>query len=200
MHFLFKNKASLYDGKGFEMLTALNQHCHLDSVANAFTTLMLLFSDNMGELEDIMAFHSIFDGMVNDVACCKIAIPLILMVMFFLHLHHSSHDYLLEQFWSCYKPLEGTSLNSIVVDMHYHDELKLVGSDKKVLLARVRRLLLLLLLLLLLINKAWSWATCLRYGTSQCGALSNAYQPYSKAIFVPLGYILVLFYIRQVRD
>ncbi len=38
--FLFENKGSMYDGKGFKMLAALNQHCCSDSVANAFTTLM----------------------------------------------------------------------------------------------------------------------------------------------------------------
>jgi hypothetical protein len=45
--FLFENKGLMYDGKGFEMLAALNQHCCCpDSVANAFTTLMLLFNKN----------------------------------------------------------------------------------------------------------------------------------------------------------
>jgi hypothetical protein len=68
LHFLFENKGSIYDGKGFEMLDALNQHCHPDSIANAFTTLLSLFNDNMGELEDIIAFRSCFDGMVNNMA------------------------------------------------------------------------------------------------------------------------------------
>jgi hypothetical protein len=27
LHFLFENKGSMYDGKGFEMLAVLNQHC-----------------------------------------------------------------------------------------------------------------------------------------------------------------------------
>jgi hypothetical protein len=41
LHFLFENKELMYDGKGFEMLAALNQNCHPNLVANAFTTLML---------------------------------------------------------------------------------------------------------------------------------------------------------------
>ncbi len=53
LQFLFKNKGSLYNGKGFEMLAALNQHCRPDSVANAFTTLLSLFNDGMGETEEI---------------------------------------------------------------------------------------------------------------------------------------------------
>ena len=58
MQFLLKNKGSLYNGKGFEMLAALNQHCCPDSVANAFTTLFSLFNDGMGEIEEIMAFRA----------------------------------------------------------------------------------------------------------------------------------------------
>ncbi len=50
------------------MLDALNQHCRPDFVANAFTTLLSLFNDNMGKSEEIMAFYSHFDGMVNDMA------------------------------------------------------------------------------------------------------------------------------------
>jgi hypothetical protein len=50
------------------MLDALNQHCRPDSVVNALTTLLSLFNDSMGVLEDIMAFCSCFDGMVNDMA------------------------------------------------------------------------------------------------------------------------------------
>ncbi len=68
LRFLIENKSSMYDGKGFEMLDALNQHCRPDSIENAFTTLLSLFNDNMGELEEIMAFHSCFDGMVNNMA------------------------------------------------------------------------------------------------------------------------------------
>ncbi len=129
--FLFENKGSMYDGKGFKMLAALNQHCRPDSVANAFTTRMLLFNVIMGELEEFMAFRSRFDGMVNNMSRCKIILPPILMVMFFLHSLHSHYDDLLEQFCSHYKSLEGASLNSIVVDVHYHNQFKLIRSDKK---------------------------------------------------------------------
>jgi hypothetical protein len=55
-HFLFENKGLMYDGKGFKMLSVLNEHCHPDSVTNTFTTLMSLFNDSMGELEEIMVF------------------------------------------------------------------------------------------------------------------------------------------------
>jgi hypothetical protein len=69
--------------------------------------------------------------MVNDMARCKIVIPPILMVMFFLRSLHPHHDDLLKQFCSCYKYLNSASLDSIVADVWYHDEFKLVGLDKK---------------------------------------------------------------------
>jgi hypothetical protein len=114
------------------MLAALNQHCHPDSVANAFTTLMFLFNDSVGKLEEIMAYRSRFDWMVNYMSRCKIILPPVLMVMFFLRSLQSCHNNLLEQFCSRYKSLKGASINSIVADMRYHNEFKLVGSDKKV--------------------------------------------------------------------
>ncbi len=69
--------------------------------------------------------------MVNDMARCKIVIPQILMVMFFLCSLHPCYDDLLKQFRSRYKSLDGASLDSIVADVRYHNEFKLVGSDKK---------------------------------------------------------------------
>jgi hypothetical protein len=72
------------------MLAALNQYCCPDLVANALTTtLMLLFNDNMDASEEIKAFCSWFNGMVNDMAHCKIFLPPILIVMFFLCSLHS---------------------------------------------------------------------------------------------------------------
>ncbi len=88
MGFLFENEGSLFDGKGFEMLADLNKHCRPDSVANAFTSLMSLFNDKMTDAEDILAFWSRFDGLVNDMSRSKIVIPEMLMVMIFLRSLH----------------------------------------------------------------------------------------------------------------
>jgi hypothetical protein len=137
--FLFKNIESQFDGKGFEMLAALNQHCHPDLVANAFTMLMLLFNNNMTKSKDIMAFHSNFGKMVDDMAWCKIDIPHILLVIFSLWSLPPCYNYLLEKFWSQSKDLESASLDSIVADVCYHDEFKLVGSDKKSLAGKMPR-------------------------------------------------------------
>ena len=131
LRFLFENKGSLFDGKGFEMLAELNKHCRPDSVANAFTSLMSLFNDKMTDAEDILAFRSRFDGLVNDMSRSKIVIPQMLMVMIFLRSLHSRYEPLLDQFRSRIKLLEDASVDSIVSDVRFHDEFKTVGSDKK---------------------------------------------------------------------
>ncbi len=86
----------------------------------------------MGKSEEIMAFWSRFNGMVNNMSGCKIILPLVLMVMFFLCSLHSCYDDLLEHFCSHYESFKGASLDSIVADVRYHNEFKLVGSNKKV--------------------------------------------------------------------
>jgi hypothetical protein len=42
--FLFEKKGSLFHGSGFEILDTLMQHCHPDTVSNAFTCLLSLSS------------------------------------------------------------------------------------------------------------------------------------------------------------
>jgi hypothetical protein len=51
--------------------------------------------------------------------------------MLFLRALHSCYSDILDQFWSRYKVLEAATIDSIVEDARYHDEFKLVGSDKK---------------------------------------------------------------------
>jgi hypothetical protein len=130
LYSLFNNKGTLYYGKGFEMLAALDQHCHPDTVANAFTTLMSLFNDVQGNSEPIMEFCSHFDGMVMDMTWCKSVISLILLVMFFLCALHGHYTDLLKQFCSCFKVLEDASINSVVEDVRYHDSFTLAGPKK----------------------------------------------------------------------
>jgi hypothetical protein len=115
---LFDNKGTLYYGKGFEMLMALNpQHCRPDTVANAFTTLMSLFNDAQGNSEPIMEFPSCFEGMVVDMMRCKIVAPPILLVMFVLLALHGCYTDLLEQSCSHLKVLEDASVDSVVEDV-----------------------------------------------------------------------------------
>ena len=69
--------------------------------------------------------------MVLDMSRLKIFLPLILLVMLFLCALHSRYSDILDQFWSRYKNLEAATIDSVVEDDRYHDEFKLVGSDKK---------------------------------------------------------------------
>ena len=131
LRFLFDNKGTLYHGKGFEMLAVLDQHCRPDTISNAFSTLMSLFNDIQGPSEPILEFRSRFDGMVLDMSRSKILLPPILLVMLFLRALHSRYSDILDQFRSRYKHLEAATIDSVVDDARYHDEFKLVGSDKK---------------------------------------------------------------------
>jgi hypothetical protein len=129
--FLFDNEGTLYHVKGFEMLAVLDQHCCPDTISNAFSTLMSLFNDVQGSLEPILEFCSRFDGMVLDMSRLKIFLPPIFLVMLFLRALQSCCSDILDQFWSQYKTLETVTIDSVVEDAHYHNEFKLVGSDKK---------------------------------------------------------------------
>jgi hypothetical protein len=88
-------------------------------------------TDSMTDFKKIMAFCLRFDGMVNNMAQCKITIPPILLVMFFLWSLHPCYEALLKQLHSWYKSLESASLDSIVADIRYHDKFNLVGLDNK---------------------------------------------------------------------
>ena len=66
--FLFENKGILYHGHGFEMLATLMQHCRLDSISNAFTSLLSLFNDVQGKSESIIEYRSHFDGLTIELA------------------------------------------------------------------------------------------------------------------------------------
>jgi hypothetical protein len=113
------------------MLAVLDQHCRPDLITNVFCALMSLFNDVQGSSEAVFEFCSWFDRMVMDLSCSKIILPPILLVMLFLYALHSRYSDILDQFWSRYKKLEVATINSMVEDVHYHNEFKLVGSDKK---------------------------------------------------------------------
>jgi hypothetical protein len=113
------------------MLAMLDQHCCPDSIANAFSTLMSPFNDVQGPLEPVLEFRSQYDGMVLDTSHSKIILAPILLVMLFLCALHSRYSDILDQFWSWYKNLEATTIDSVIEDTRYHDEFKLVGTDKK---------------------------------------------------------------------
>jgi hypothetical protein len=113
------------------MLAVLDQHCCPDTISTTFSTLMSLFNDVQGPSEPILEFRSRFDGMVLDMSRSKILLPSIFLVMLFLCAIHSRYSDILDQFRSRYKTLKTATIDSAVADARYHDEFKLVGSDKK---------------------------------------------------------------------
>jgi hypothetical protein len=121
--FLFKNKGTLFNGCGFEMLAALTvtAYCCPDSIANAFSSLLSLFNEIQGEDEPILAFRSCFDGLILEMACCKVAIPPVLLVMLFLCALHSCYTGFIEQLRMCHHAIETTSIDMIVDDVTYHN-------------------------------------------------------------------------------
>ncbi len=120
--FLFENKGDIYNGWGFEMLSALNAYCCPDLVANAFSSLLSIFNELQGDDEPILAFWSQFDGLIFEIACCKAVIFPLLLVMLFLHAFHSCYGDIVEQFRTHHKSIETTSIDMIVNDVTYYDD------------------------------------------------------------------------------
>ena len=131
LRFLFENKGSQYHGRGFEMLSALMQHCRPDTVSNAFTSLLSMFNDIQGDSESIIEFRSRFDGLNLELSRCKVFLPPILLVMLFLRALHSRYSALFDQYRTRFKPIESASLDSIVAEVTYHDGFTPVDYSKK---------------------------------------------------------------------
>jgi hypothetical protein len=130
LHFLFENKGTQYHGRGFEMLAALTQHCHPDTVSNAFASLLSLFNDVQGESEPILEYCSHFNGLTQELLRCKVILPHLLSVMLFLRALHIRYADIIEQFHTRFKSIETASIDSIVSDVAYQDGFKLVDSKK----------------------------------------------------------------------
>jgi hypothetical protein len=122
LHFLFENKGDIYNGQGFEMLSALNAYCCPDLVAKAFSSLLSIFNELQEDNEPILAFWSWFDGLIFEMARCKVVIPPLLLVMLFLRALHSCYSDTIEQFRTCHKSIETTLIDMIVHDVTYHDD------------------------------------------------------------------------------
>jgi hypothetical protein len=74
------------------MLSALNAYCCPNLVANTFSSLLSIFNELQGDNEPILAFWSQFDGLIFEMARCKVVIPPLLIVMLFLHALHSCYS------------------------------------------------------------------------------------------------------------
>jgi hypothetical protein len=131
LRFLFDNKGSQYHGRGFGMLATIMQHCRPDTVTNAFSSLLSLFNDIQGDSESIIEYRSRFDGLTIKLARCKVIIPSLLLVMLFLCALHGHYLSIVEQFCTCFKPIETARIYSIVSDVIYNDQFQVVDHSKK---------------------------------------------------------------------
>ncbi len=122
LRFLFENKGDIYNGHGFKMLAALKAYCHPNSIAVAFSSLLLIFNKIQDKNEPVLVFCSRFDGLILKMACCKVVIPPLLLVMLFLWALHSRYLDIVEQFRTWHKSLETTSIEMIIADVTYQDE------------------------------------------------------------------------------
>jgi hypothetical protein len=122
LQFLFENKGDIYNGCRFKIPATLNTYCHPNSVANAFSSLLLIFHKLQGKNEPNLAFRSHFDGLILEMARCKVVILPLLLVMLFLRALHSRYSDILEQFRTWHKSLKMTSIEMIVADETYHDD------------------------------------------------------------------------------
>jgi hypothetical protein len=113
------------------MLATLMQHCRPDTVTNDFSSLLSLFNDVQGDSESIIEYQSRFDGLTIKLACCKVIIPSLLLVMLFLHSRHGHCLSIVEQFCTCFKPIETATIDSIVSDVIYNDGFQVVDHSKK---------------------------------------------------------------------
>ncbi len=91
-------------------------------VANTFSSLLSIFNELQGDNEPILAFQSWFDGLILEMAHCKVVIPLLLLVMMFLRALHSRYSNIIEQFRTRHELIETTLIDMIVDDVMYHNE------------------------------------------------------------------------------
>ncbi len=69
-----------------------------------------------------MEYRTRFDGLTIELSRCKVALPTILLVMFFLCGLHSHYPNIVEQFSSRLKQIESATINSIISNITYHDK------------------------------------------------------------------------------
>jgi hypothetical protein len=87
-----------------------------------FSSLLLTFNKLQGKHEPILAFHSRFDGLILEMARCKVVMPHLLLVMLFLCAFQGYYLDIVEQFWTRHKSLKTMSIEMIIADVTYHNE------------------------------------------------------------------------------
>ncbi len=128
VRFLFDNTGDLYFGRGFEMLATLDANFKPATFSRAFTTLLSLVNDKQAE-EGIHEFRARFDGHLHDMSRSTVSIPPVLQAMLFLRALHPRYKAIIDLFASKQKDISITSIDSIVLDAQFMDELSFFGSN-----------------------------------------------------------------------
>ncbi len=104
------------------MLAACNAYCHPNSIANVFSSVLSIFNKLQGKNKPILAFCSYFDGLIFEMACCKVVMPPLLLVLLFLRALHSCYLDIIERFGTQHKSLETRLIEMIVMNVTYHED------------------------------------------------------------------------------
>jgi hypothetical protein len=78
-----------------------------------------------------LEYHPRFDCLTLKLSQCKVVIPPLLLVMLFLRGLQGWYSGFVDQFRSCFKPIELATINSIISDITHHNRFTLVDSNPK---------------------------------------------------------------------
>ncbi len=126
--FLFDNTGDLYFGRRFEMLAAHEANFKPATFSHAFATLLSLVNDKQAE-EGIHEFRACFEGHLHNMSRLTVSIPPVLQAMLFLRTLHCRYKAIIDLFASKQKDTSVTSINSIILDAQFMDELSFFGSN-----------------------------------------------------------------------
>ncbi len=125
---LFDNTGDLYYGRGFEMLAALEANFKPATFSHTFATLLPLVNDKQAE-EGIHEFRAHFEGHLHYMSWSFVRIPPILQAMLFSRALHPRYKAIIDLFASKQKDIYVTSINSIISDAQFMDELSSFDSN-----------------------------------------------------------------------
>ena len=128
VQFLFDNTGNLFYGRGFEILAALEANFKPVTFSHTFAKLRSLINIKQAE-EGIHEFRARFGGHLHNVSQLTVSIPSILQDMLFLRALHPCYKAIIDLFASKQKDISATSMDSIISDAQFMDELSFFGSD-----------------------------------------------------------------------
>jgi hypothetical protein len=122
VRFLFDNTGDLYHGHGFEMLAVLEVSFCPNTFSCAFATFLSLVHNKQDE-ESIHEFRARFEGHLHNISWLMVSIPPILQAMLFLQALHPHYKEKIDLFASTQKDISIATIDSIVSDAKFMDEL-----------------------------------------------------------------------------